>query len=149
MHAVLQKTRQLISLLLLTGWNLWHTLKINTCFLKHCLYRPIITTSSVYYSDLYGVTCSKMQRDLSVLFNYIQINFFFQGWHDPRALHKSCDMLYMHMDHSALTFQKTTALCIKLPRRANKEGIYDTVKATWHITSWESRKWETSLQIKI
>lgn len=58
-------------------------------------------------------------------------------------------MLYMHMDHSAVTFQRTTTPCIKLPRQANKEGIYGTVKATEHITSRESRKRNARLQITI
>lgn len=49
-------------------------------------------------------------------------------------------MLYMHMDHSALTFHTTTVLCIKLPRQANKEGIYEAVKAARQVTSWESAK---------
>lgn len=42
-------------------------------------------------------------------------------------------MLYMHMDHSALTFHTTTVLCIKLPRQANKEGIYEAVKAARQV----------------
>lgn len=102
---------------------MWHTHKMNTCDLKHYFYRPIITTSPVYYSWVSpaskgNVTC----LCYLIIFN----SNFPQDWRDPSALHESHAMLYMH---SALTFQKTTALCIKVPRRANKEGIYDTVKS--------------------
>lgn len=109
---------------------MWHKhkkiKKTNRYCLKHCFYRPILTPAPVLL-DRRGVAWHSKGSVAHLCYSITFKSTPPPDGHGLSALHESPDMLYM--DHSALTFHTATVLCIKLPRQANKEGIYGAVKA--------------------